>query len=214
MHENFLGIEQEKRDRIINAALREFSSKGFKSASTNEIIKNAGISKGALFHYFSSKKELFEFLFHYSINFFVEAIYSHTDNMPADVFERWVAISVLKIKLYAQHPDIGDFVQYAAIDDNMIFQDFLKSEEYARFKNSFSGRIYDGIDMSKFKPDIDTNRALQIIWWVLESFALSKQKEPLDPVTLHDDQFLKTLLCEVEDYLGMLKQAFYKEEFL
>lgn len=214
MHENFVALEQEKRDRIINAAMREFSAKGFKNASTNEIVKNAGISKGALFHYFSSKKELFEFLFHYSIDFFVEALYSHTDNMPADVFERWMAIGAIKIKIAAQHPDMADFVQYAAREDAKGFQEFLISEKYTRFVNDLRKKVYDGIDLSKFKPNIDTQKALQIIWWVLEEYALAKQKEPFDPAIIHDSAFADTVMQEVGDYLGMLKKAFYKEAYI
>ncbi|MEM5780278.1 MAG: TetR/AcrR family transcriptional regulator, partial [Lawsonibacter sp.] len=62
MYENFIGLKQEKRDVIINAALTEFAAKGYDLASTNGMVKAAGISKGALFHYFASKKDLFLFL--------------------------------------------------------------------------------------------------------------------------------------------------------
>lgn len=213
MHENFVALDREKRDRIINASMREFSAKGFQNASTNEIVKNASISKGALFHYFTSKRDLFEFLFHYGIDFFLEALYSQTDDMPDDIFERWMEIGAIKIKVAVQYPDMANFIQYATRDDAKGFQEFLTSEKYIRFVNGLRKKVYDGIDLSKFKPDIDTQKALQIIWWVLEQYALTKQKEPFDPAIIDNSAFADTIMHEVGDYLGILKKAFYKEEY-
>ena len=36
----------------------EFAQSGFEKASTNEIVKRSNISKGSLFNYFNSKKDL------------------------------------------------------------------------------------------------------------------------------------------------------------
>jgi TetR/AcrR family transcriptional regulator len=65
MFSKFLNLDKEKQDRIINAAIKEFAEKGYDRASTNEIVKEAGISNGLLFHYFQNKKQMFLFLFDY-----------------------------------------------------------------------------------------------------------------------------------------------------
>ena len=54
----FQSLETEKRERIINAALKEFAKNGYDKASTNDIVKEAEISKGSLFNYFNSKNEI------------------------------------------------------------------------------------------------------------------------------------------------------------
>lgn len=46
-------------DRILEAAYKCFSEKGYLGATTREIAKNAGVSEVTLFRYFRSKKELF-----------------------------------------------------------------------------------------------------------------------------------------------------------
>lgn len=214
MHENFLSLEKEKRDKIINAAMHEFCSNGFKKASTNEIAKNAGISKSLLFYYFSSKQELFEFLFNYSIKFLINAIWSYPDSMPSDIFERYIAVSQIKLKIAAQHPDMYDFVQYAVKDKDNEYKNFFNSEEYFKISKEFSKKIHEGIDLSKFKPEIDTTKALQIIWWVIESFAFAKQKEAVELNILRDDDFVNNMMIEVRGYLNLLKKAFYKDEYL
>ena len=66
INHKFFSLKPEKRERIINAALKEFAKNGYDKASTNEIVKESGISKGSLFNYFISKKELYLFLLDYA----------------------------------------------------------------------------------------------------------------------------------------------------
>ncbi len=46
------------RQRILRAAFLEFYRNGFQGGSINDIIAAAGVTKGALFHHFSSKQAL------------------------------------------------------------------------------------------------------------------------------------------------------------
>jgi len=57
--ETFKKIPDEKRKAILNAAMNEFSSKGFNAANINIIAKKAGISIGSMYQYFDSKENLF-----------------------------------------------------------------------------------------------------------------------------------------------------------
>ena len=46
-------------ERIQEAAMTEFLDKGFLGASLRQIVKNAGVTTGAFYGYFSSKEALF-----------------------------------------------------------------------------------------------------------------------------------------------------------
>ncbi len=59
MTELFGRIPEEKRNRIIEAAINEFAIFGYRNANTNKIAHNAGISVGSLFQYFENKEDLF-----------------------------------------------------------------------------------------------------------------------------------------------------------
>ena len=50
------------RDNILRAAMAEFLEKGFQGASLRQIVKNAGVTTGAFYGYFSSKEALFNAL--------------------------------------------------------------------------------------------------------------------------------------------------------
>ena len=46
-------------EKIQQAAMEEFSEKGFQGASLRQIVKQAGVTTGAFYGYFSSKEALF-----------------------------------------------------------------------------------------------------------------------------------------------------------
>jgi AcrR family transcriptional regulator len=51
------------RGRLITTARRLFGEKGFAATSTEEILSEAEVSRGALYHHFSSKTDLFRATF-------------------------------------------------------------------------------------------------------------------------------------------------------
>ena len=58
----FLNLPVEKQERLLEAAVREFSRQPFSEASINQIIKDAGIPRGSFYMYFTDKEELFRYL--------------------------------------------------------------------------------------------------------------------------------------------------------
>ena len=52
MNGKFFDLKKDKQDRMISAALKVFAINGYRHASTDDIVKEANISKGLLFHYF------------------------------------------------------------------------------------------------------------------------------------------------------------------
>ncbi len=51
--------EEEVRRRIVAAALRVFAEKGFHRATMQDVVRESGLSVGAIYTYFKSKDELF-----------------------------------------------------------------------------------------------------------------------------------------------------------
>jgi AcrR family transcriptional regulator len=59
----FSNLPPEKQEKIVAAAVREFARHGYKKASINTIVRDAGIAKGSLYQYFHNKEVLFVFIF-------------------------------------------------------------------------------------------------------------------------------------------------------
>lgn len=52
-------IDDERKNKILEIGIEEFSSKGYEKANINIIAKNAGISIGLMYKYFATKEDLF-----------------------------------------------------------------------------------------------------------------------------------------------------------
>lgn len=58
----FYNLPDEKKARIVQAAVDEFSVVAFEAASLNRIVKSAGIAKGSFYQYFDDLFDLFRWL--------------------------------------------------------------------------------------------------------------------------------------------------------
>ena len=129
MFSKFLNMEEEKQERIINAALKEFAQKGFDKASTNVIVKEAVISKGLLFHYFNNKKDLFLFLYDYTLEILLNEIYQKIDSMEKDILIRFRQIALLKMELMTKHPEMFNFIFKAYQEEAVEVKKMKRREE-------------------------------------------------------------------------------------
>jgi len=206
MEEILKNMEKGKRDKIINSALEEFSKNVFQKASTNKIVQKAGISKGLLFHYFNSKRELYDKLEEYVVLLITDAIREQVDWTGSDLVERIKQITLIKFKLMNQYPYIYDF-SLAMLKNGSV--EALKG----RYEKDFTGlmtKVYqENIDYGLFKEGIDLQKVIRIIQWTLDKYGeefIEKFKQTgkcIEPDQIYTD---------VEDYLNILKIAFYKEQ--
>ncbi|MEL7563973.1 MAG: TetR/AcrR family transcriptional regulator [Dehalobacterium sp.] len=205
IYPKFYSLEPEKRERIINAAIKEFARIGYDRASTNEIIKEANIAKGSLFSYFSSKKELYLFLLDYVIEV-IDKIYDEVDWNERDFFERMRQFGLVKFKIYNKFPQAFNFLKAVAREDAAEVKSEINKTRKHLIGSGFD-RGYQNIDWTKFREDIDREKMINIINWTLLSFA----EQQSDQVNSIEDAGLE-VLNEWEGYFDIMKRCFYKKE--
>jgi AcrR family transcriptional regulator len=70
-----------KRERILEAAAKEFTAHGYEGASLNHILGEAGISKGAAYYYFDDKADLYAT----AVQHYSEELFAATSFDPAEL---------------------------------------------------------------------------------------------------------------------------------
>ena len=111
-----------KRDLILDAFRELLENEDIQHISVNEIAKKAGIGKGSIYYYFSSKDEI--------LNALIKRTY-------ADVVEM--------AKGLVHQTDLSIYARLAKITNGCIAAtgDFLRRSEAVRNKMDVSERIYD-----------------------------------------------------------------------
>jgi len=119
MNEKFFDLNREKQDRMINAALRIFAENGYRHASTDIIVKEAGISKGLLFHYFNSKMGLFSFLFDYSVRYMLFEYDRLISVKETDYFKIRREMERAKLNVLRSYPYMNEFIE-KSLQENQL----------------------------------------------------------------------------------------------
>ncbi len=91
-------VVEDRREQIIDAALRTFAQKGFTRTTNKDIAREAGITPGLIYHYFESKEALFlEMLERRSPISIVKAIPLEMFELPTDIFLRSLVLHILQL---------------------------------------------------------------------------------------------------------------------
>ncbi|GAA0450943.1 TetR/AcrR family transcriptional regulator [Alkalibacillus silvisoli] len=207
MPKPFHNLEQEKQQRIISASLQEFSEKGYEQASTNQIVKNAGIGKGMLFYYFNNKRELYDYLINYCFDLVHNGYVQQIDLSEPDFIERFRQASMNKLTFFNENPFVFNFLGIIMLtEDELLPHDTRKKIE--QLQQIAYDSIYKDIDYSLFRDDIDTQKAMDLIKWSMDGY-----REDISQVYKGEDIAnvnMEKLTLEFTQYLDTLKIAFYK----
>lgn len=203
--EKFFSLPVEKQNTIIDAALRAFSTNGYKKASASDIANAAGISKAMVFHYFGSKKALYLYLIEFCGNMFKTAINDNLDITVTDFFDRIKMMTSIEISLMKKHPAILNFLTSIYFENDMEVKEDIK-EILSQGQNFKNNTAFVGMDTSKFKGSVNPELVMKMLFWIGEGYAArSSYQTEVD---------YDTLSIEMDDCLNLLKNNFYKEEYL
>ncbi len=168
---------EETRSNILDASIRLFAAQGFERTTVSEICAQAGISKGAFFHHFPTKQDVF-----------------------MKVLDNWLAALDVQLKeLIASSNSVSDgLVQMAAISRGVFSQSngqlgmFLEFWEqsrhdpevwkvtvapYRKYTQLFTSYLRKGIEEGSIEP-VDPDVAARTIVAMAVGFLLQNLMDP------------------------------------
>ena len=196
MNEKFWDLKKEKQDRMINAALQVFGKYGYYHASTDEIVKVAGISKGLLFHYFGSKIELYAFLYDYATRFVTLELSQNVDKTDNNYFGLYRQILTAKVDSMAKYPCIYLFLNRADGED--YGEAVMKIDERREKYNRIMEALRERADITVFPPNI----SYSMTWDMLDYTVNGLMENSIKGENFRADLFLEEAL----EYVDMVKQ--------
>src|SRR5713226_8073515 len=91
-------VVEDRREQIIDAAMRVFSQKGFSRATNKDIAREAGITPGLIYHYFESKEAVLKAIIEgRSPLRLIGTLPPQVLSLPTEVFLRFMVLQVLTI---------------------------------------------------------------------------------------------------------------------
>ncbi len=194
MNEKFFDLKKEKQDRMINAGLRIFSLNGYHHASTDDIVKEAHISKGLLFHYFGSKSGYYAFLYDYITRFTILELNSELKLSSLDYFDLEEELLRVESDLMEQYPFIYLFLESVKLEDDGEGLACLDTPE--QDVTEYYAELYSKADISSYVHIEDAEKLTDIIHYVKIGVMRELLIDRTNPISMYTgkvDRYIKAI---------------------
>lgn len=201
MNEKFFDLKKEKQDRFINAALKIFAENGYKKASTDEIVREAGISKGLLFHYFDSKQGLYEFVYQYSTKYTMMECSRTVPTAQTGFFELQAGMIAAQREIMRTYPYMNIFLTQAFREKEQEIVKLVVDDMDSY--SAYLSEVYAKADVGAFAPGVNPSQVLKMCLFVADGILMEQfRNQKTDADRYYEDNI---------SYLHLLKEHFCRE---
>ncbi|WP_430786980.1 hypothetical protein VBD025_15245 [Virgibacillus flavescens] len=123
-----------------------------------------------------------------------------------DIFKRIEKIGLIEVQILRKFPHVFNFLTSLTREESDEVKETVQQTVDFMFKEGFV-KLYENLDYSMFRDDIDVQRAIEILNWTMTGFGEKVAKE-IDTFEGIGDQYVR----EWENYSNILKHSFYKSE--
>ncbi len=200
MNSKFFDLKKEKQDRMINAALKVFAIQGYRHGSTDDIVREAAVSKGLLFPSFGSKVGVYQFIYDYSVRYMTLELRSTVDSKESDLF--MVIRQVERARMHAMrgYPYMQQFLNRSMSED--CYEALLAVEEKKNVLEEAGAAINAQIDYTALPAGIDGEKLRRMLDFTIKGLMAERfQDASFQPEMLYE---------EICDYLDMARKIVYR----
>ena len=141
---------ERRRLEILQTAKTLFGKYGLKKTSLRDISKSLGLVKSAIYHYFSSKEDLFSEVIKHESDILFEKLNQEIDryDSPVDQLKTYI---LKRIEHIQQHVNLNNITK-EAVEELFPMAIKVRSRFVDREKRLLEELIRRGIDAGMFKP--------------------------------------------------------------
>ncbi len=160
------GTRPDKRELILDAAIRVFARNGYHGSRISDIAREAGIAYGLVYHYYKNKEEILRSIFEQRWSGFLEALEGiAAEETPAQ--ERLLSVAALILNAYRARPEWVK-VLVIEIQRSARFAEPGQLDAFAQLFDVVGRIVRDGQERGELRRDIDANIACTIFVGGLE----------------------------------------------
>lgn len=177
----FYNLNEEKRQKIFKADVREFATRKFSEASLNQIVKAAKIPWGSFYQYFDGKEDLYLYVIEEISKYKWDALKQvGVEDVDGDFFDTIKEKIMALIQLGKYNPDYAQIAIFQEMDDSEFIRK-LRGDSTKPWKQIIERDKKRGV----IKPEIDADVMIDMFYnFVLMNFY---------KVSLDEDKFMTRL---------------------
>jgi AcrR family transcriptional regulator len=164
-------IGAETRDRIIDTARRHFAARGYSAATNSDVAHEAGITTGAIYHYFRSKKELYWTVFEDAQTTIYDRFTAAVDGVEGCI-PKLHAVLDGAMALERGDPSLADFIVSVSTEARRhpeLADLYVRQDQHQRA--FFLPIVEEGVRSGEFGPGVKAADVLEMLLAVLGGMA-------------------------------------------
>ena len=162
--QTFFNLPEERRNRIIEIAIDEFSVNSFMNASISKIAETANVAKGSMYQYFENKKDLYKYTLEIAALKKQEYLLDCLQNLEHTYFIDIIKDLYVKGLTFAsENPKLAGIANNFMKETDIKFKEEIMGRSIDKSNQFFEILIDKAKEKGEINPLIDTRMGAHII---------------------------------------------------
>lgn len=160
----------DKYQRIIHAAIKVFSQKGFFHAKVADVARAADVADGTIYLYFKNKDDLLVSIFEHSMDYFIQTASAEIakESEPEAKLKCFITLHLESVK---KNPNLSQVLQVELRSSSKFMRDY-KPEKFFDYLNLLEKIIVEGQEKGVFNRDVNASMVKRSIFGAIDELAL------------------------------------------
>ena len=176
------GSAPDKRDRILNAAIKVFAKNGFYATRVSEIAKAAGVADGTIYLYFKNKDDVLISIFEDGIRRLL-TILRKVAASDDPVEQRIKRIIELQLGLLEDQRDLAEVITVNLRQSSRLLKQY-GAPLFMEYIEVLAGVVDEGQKQGTFRSDLNSRVVARALFGALDGILLTWALGEADPQAL------------------------------
>lgn len=186
----------DKRQRILDAALKVFAERGFYNAKVSQVARAAGVADGTIYLYFDNKDDLLIQLFEDRMEYIIRRLNDELAKMDGNPLDRIRRLIHLHVDLALHDPDLAEFITVELRQSSKFVKEY-ENPQFLEYLRVLRDIVEEGQRTGYIRPGLDSRMIVRAIFGALDevllTLTLASRSRSVD-VRLAADQLADLLL--------------------
>ncbi|MCX5918473.1 MAG: TetR/AcrR family transcriptional regulator [Deltaproteobacteria bacterium] len=192
--------DENKHQKILQAAIKVFSEKGFYNSRVSEIAKEASVADGTIYLYFKNKDDIL-------ISLFEEEFAKIVRDMRAELAREKDALQKIKrfaithLSIVAHHPHLAEVMGVEVRQSTKFMKEYV-NQPFIEYLNIIRSVVIEGQEKGLLRKDLTPGVMKRAFFGALDEMARywvlsTKKKHSIDEAALQiSDIFIRGMMSE------------------
>jgi TetR/AcrR family transcriptional regulator, fatty acid metabolism regulator protein len=192
--------DEDKHQKILQAAVKVFSEKGFFNSRVSEIAKEANVADGTIYLYFKNKDDLLISLFEEEFGKFVENMRAELER-EKDALQKIKRFAITHLSIVSRQQQLAEVLGVEVRQSSKFMKEYI-NKTFIEYLNLIRSVVIEGQEKGLIRKDLTPGIMKRALFGALDEMARywvlsTKKKHSIDEAALQiSDVFIRGMMSE------------------